>query len=265
MCRNLFYTIDSDRMQAWLSNWQHTCNPCLETIPQGEIIQVENTLDAAGERDVWGFLTDPERENVMRGWARGTMRHPPKHPLGETAAWIPPRHVVSLHTQVTAEVQTCLLKRGHVIRDEASGSGRSGEIAPIQAAERAFLDSLKPLLGIWYGRLLLLRAAGGHWLVAQVEARAWTSWLGGEVGRGEYSELLTFPTPGSVLWGGGDVVEMFGARCNDRCCCSLVESPADPEVEALEVDFLDALGLAVSSSSEGTVLIDIDADYAEPV
>lgn len=255
-------------MQAWLSGRAHPGSPCPEAIPQGEFFQSENTLDVAGDRDVWGFLTDPEREDVMRGWARGTMRHPPKHPLGETAAWIPPRHVVSLHTQVTVEVQTCLLTRGHVIRGGpggTGGSGGSGKTAPIQAAERAFLDSLKPLLGIWYGRLLLLRAAGGPWLIAQVEARAWTSWLGGEVGRGENSELLTFPTPGSVLWGGGDVVEMFGAGCNDRCCCSLVESPADPEVDALEVDFLDALGLAVSSSSEGTLLIDIDADYAEPV
>ena len=224
-----------------------------------ETRQADTATGAGDAQDAWVFLTDPQRENALCGWARGVVRHPASCSGRDTAAWMPSRHTVILHTQVDAEAQANLLERGRAV-GKAVGSA-SSRPRPVRGAERAFMDSLKPLLGAWYGRLMILRVAGHPWLVAQVDAPAWLSSSGANAC---CDELLECPPPASVLWRGGDVVEMFGAEVNYLCCCSLVESPADPEVEALEADFLDALGLILSSSREGTVIIDLDADYAEP-
>ena len=264
MCRNLFYTIDAARMRSWLNGqqerqerqeWQGRVQSGTVGI---ETRQIDTAPGAGDAQDAWVFLSDPQRENALCGWARGVVRHSASCSGRETAAWMPSRHMVILHTQVDAEAQANLLERGQAVRKAVeSGSSRP---RPVRGAERAFMDSLKPLLGVWYGRLMIMRVAGNPWLVAQVDALAWLSSSGGDASCGE---LLDCPPPASALWRGGDVVEMFGAEVSDLCCCSLVESPADPEVEALEADFLDALGLVLSNSREGTVVIDIDADYAE--
>ncbi len=283
VCRNLFYTLDAARMESWLSDSELDRLPISSKIGRdgdsnesGLASSIRDsgkagaTRDARDTSDIWDFLTDSQRENALRAWAIGTVWHPASFSGGDAAAWIPPRQTVMLHAQVSSETQRCLLDRGQVVR--------RGTVAPrqIREVERAFMDILRPLLGVWYGRLMLLRVADRDqpWLVAQVDPQPWLTWLGWQ-GRSERSEvtgreaagvgLLTGPPPGRVLWRGGDVVEMFGAASNDKCCCSLVESGGDPEVEALEAEFLDALGLVLTSSTEGTVVLDIDADYAEPV
>lgn len=262
MCRNLFYTIDAARIQSWLNGQQERQK--WHGRVQGGTVGIEtrqpDTAPGAGDaQDAWVFLTDPQRENALCGWTGGVVRHSASCSGRETAAWIPSRHTVLLHTQVEAEAQASLLERGRAVGNAVRSA--SSRPRPVRGAERAFMDSLKPLLGVWYGRLMIMRVAGHPWLVAQVDAPAWLSSSGGDASCGE---LLECPPPASMLWRGGDVVEMFGAEVSDLCCCSLVERPADPEVEALEADFLDALGLVLSNSREGTVIIDIDADYAEP-
>jgi hypothetical protein len=252
MCRKLFYTVDGVSMQGWLRGEQPV---------RSDNSGVSRDEDAESTDTGYDFLSEPEREEALRGWARGIVRYPPGPPgihfaqPAQPAVWIPPRYVVMLHDQVSAEAQANILARGQAIR--------GGSVSPrdVGRAERAFMDSIKPLLGIWYGRLMLLRTGGLPWLIAQVDPRAWIK-LGGWKAVADV-ELLECPPPASVLWKGGDVVEMFGAETSDLCCCSLVDSPSNPEVVALEADFLDALALTLSSSAQGTVFIDIDADYAE--
>jgi len=270
MCRNLFYTLDSDLMGAWLSGQAQPrrTSRTRRTRTARTLHGVrEFTRDGADGGQAWDFLTDLQREDSLRTWASGSVRYPSgyrahlKCPACQPSAWIPPRHALILHTAVEPEARACLLNRGRTIARGSVRSGRSSRPRPIQAAERLFMDSLKPLLGVWYGRLLLLRALRLPWLIAQADPRAWPALSGRGAGCGG---ILECPSPGSVLWRGGEVVEMFGAWEGDMCCCSLVEDAADPAVQVVESDFLDNLGFVLSGSSQGTVIIDIDADYAEP-
>lgn len=247
MCRNLFYTIDAVRMQAWISDEQPSRGD--------DGGRTNRRADPSDVEAGYSFLNDSQREDALRAWARGIVRHAPGAALVQTTVWVPPRHTVVPNCQVTSEAQASILARGQAL---TRGSNTSRTTT---SAERVFMDSIKPLLGVWYGRLMLLRVGDLPWLIAQINPGAWIEWV--RRGASNQRGLLMYPPPAQVLWRGADVVEMFGAEIGDLCCCSLVESANDPEVEALEADFLDALALTLTSSTEGTVLIDIDADYAE--
>lgn len=310
MCRILFYTVDTARMQLWLDAASAAPFRAIGQRARSALWQAredwEDWEDWKDWKDWEGaeetgtdtsflFLSDPSRERSLVSWARGVVRYPPYStcpagpvhprcpgcpgcaahhaspelsPCACPAGWLPPREALTLHSTIAPDAYECLLERGALSRD-----GGTGESAP-RPAERAFLDELRPLLGIWYGRLVFIRSPDQPCLVAQVNARAWIEGRASglcsvETGSGSYSAesplLLEYPPAWAVLSRNCPVVEMFGAEHADLCCCSLVESTHQDNIALrdLESTFLDALGLMLLGSPEGTVLLDIDADYAE--
>ncbi len=296
MCRILFYTIDNVLMNNWL---QHLRRHCASVAC--ERCQAYGQCESYGASDAcashssdahmggpradarYRFLSDSAREQSLISWVSGIVKHPPSseyartghtaHAAGtdhkahtahtahsvHTAPWLPPRRTLLLHCTIEPDAYNCLLERGQLAKHGDPNH------AHLQPTERDFMNSIKPLLGIWYGRLVFIRSGDQPCLVAQVNTQAWNELYATarRLSETEYLPLLENPPAWAVLWPGGDVIEMFGAESGELCCCSLVENARIVEVEALESSFLNALGLALLSSAEGTVLLDIDADYAE--
>jgi hypothetical protein len=272
VCRILFYTVDNARMQHWVESAfaapprhyarRSNCEPSEPSEP----------WDRPGIDSPFRFLSDTSRERSLVSWARGTTKYSSPVRRAETTGWVPARDALILHSTIDPYAYACLLERG------ALSVSSAGAPTTLRTAERAFLDRIKPLLGIWYGRLVFIRGRGQPCLVAQLNARTWltgcapgvsSAGTGSNTGSSTTGNtgvlLLDYPPAWAVLCPECSIVEMFGAEHAELCCCSLVEDSSEGNVEMadLEATFLDALGLALLSSEEGTVLLDIDADYAE--
>lgn len=252
----------------------------------------------------WGWLNEKSREDALARWCAGVIVYPPQQEddaylesrvnaeaLDQeqpTHTWLP-NYRYAYRARLSNEALNQLQQRCALITATCSAAGwgmPSGEAyggyilpsLPVMpgSGETMLLHALKPLLEVWYGRIVFLPQEPES---ATIDKE--TNKGGGVVPLPGYEFCLVDgateqvkpstntgnhtidPLPRELVWDAGYVIEMFGASTSNLCSCFLTETSNTHDQLGIEIDFLNALALALGHANGNVVVLDIDADYAE--